>query len=151
MALSPDPSVSTMASNKTHEMLEDENDRLMDEMARKIDTLKTVSTLYTRGNFFQIFSQWSFQLSIDIGDEVKGQNSFLKDMVSLYSILHSLFLLEMEWWQDQNFDSAGGFLSGSMKRVKNMGKAGHNRWMCYMMIFIIIVFFVCYYIISWRN
>ena len=31
-----------MASNQTHEMLEGENDRLMDDMARKIDTLKTV-------------------------------------------------------------------------------------------------------------
>jgi blocked-early-in-transport protein 1 len=73
-----------------------------------------------------------WQLSIDIGDEVRGQNRFLNDM-------------------DENFDSAGGFLAGSMKRVMNMGKAGHNRWMCYMMIFIIIVFFVVYYIISWRR
>lgn len=31
---------------KTHEMLEGENDRLMDEMAHKIDTLKTVSFVY---------------------------------------------------------------------------------------------------------
>lgn len=39
-----DPSVSTMSSDKTHEMLEEENDQLMDEMAHKINTLKTVST-----------------------------------------------------------------------------------------------------------
>lgn len=106
-----DPSVSTM-SDKTHEILEDENDQLIDEMAHKINALKKVS--------------------IDIGDEVRGQNRFLGKM-------------------DEEFDSAGGLLASSMKRVKNMGKAGHNRWMCYMMIFIILVFFLCYYIISWRN
>lgn len=39
-----DPSVSAMSSDKTHEMLEEENDQLMDEMAHKIHTLKTVST-----------------------------------------------------------------------------------------------------------
>lgn len=31
-----------MSSDKTHEMLEGENDQLMDEMAHKIQTLKTV-------------------------------------------------------------------------------------------------------------
>ena len=53
--------------------------------------------------------------------------------------------------QDDEFDSAGGFLAGSMKRVRNMGKAGHNRWMCYMLLFIIFVFFFCYFIIKWRS
>ena len=43
-----DPSVSSMATSKTHEILEDENDRLMDEMARKIDTLKTVSAIISK-------------------------------------------------------------------------------------------------------
>ena len=44
-SLSSDPSVSNMATDKTHEMLEDENERLMSEMARKIDTLKTVRSI----------------------------------------------------------------------------------------------------------
>ena len=53
--------------------------------------------------------------------------------------------------KDEDFDSAGGLLGSSMKRVKNMAKAGHNRWMCYMILFIVAVFFVCYYIIKWRS
>ena len=53
-SLSSDPSVSNMATDKTHEMLEDENERLMDEMARKIDTLNTVSSIKT-SYFFIVF------------------------------------------------------------------------------------------------
>ena len=53
--------------------------------------------------------------------------------------------------QDEDFDSAGGLLGSSMKRVKNMAKAGHNRWMCYLILFIVAVFFMCYYIIKWRS
>ena len=110
----------------------------------------------------------SMQLSIDIGDEVKGQNRFLRKMVSpslvnrnfihvhVYSLSLSFPLLPLPpslppFFQDEEFDSAGGFLASSMQRVKNMGKQGHNRWMCYMLLFIVIVFFVCYYIIKWRN
>ena len=44
LSSSADPSVSTMSTDKTREMLEDENDRLVDEMAQKIDTLKKVRT-----------------------------------------------------------------------------------------------------------
>jgi len=45
--------------------------------------------------------------------------------------------------QDEDFDSAGGSLGSSMKRVKNMAKAGHNCWMCYLILFSVAVFFVC--------
>lgn len=38
-----DPSLSAMSSDKTHEMLEEENDKLMDETAHKIHALKNVS------------------------------------------------------------------------------------------------------------
>ena len=77
-----------MASSETREMLEDENDRLMDEMAGKIDTLKSVSDrleLVAQNSVYYVH----FQLSIDIGDEVRGQNRFLANMVSPQ--FHSLF------------------------------------------------------------
>ena len=101
-SLSSDPSVSNMATDKTHEMLEDENERLMSEMARKIDTLKTVRSIKKKQiNFYRKY----FQLSIDIGDEVKGQNKFMTDMVSFpfsvprppFSVPHS----GLEWNPDR--------------------------------------------------
>lgn len=68
----------------------------------------------------------------------------------LLSSLPTSLLLSLSA-KDEDFDSAGGLLGSSMKRVKNMAKAGHNRWMCYMILFIVAVFFVCYYIIKWRS
>ena len=51
----------------------------------------------------------------------------------------------------EDFDSAGGLLGSSMKRLKSMANAGHNRWMLYMILFIVVVFFVFYYLIRWRT
>jgi len=68
----------------------------------------------------------------------------------LFSSLPTSLLLSLSA-KDEDFDSAGGLLGSSIKRVKNMAKAGHNRWMCYMILFIVAVFFVCYYIIKWRS
>lgn len=50
-----------------------------------------------------------------------------------------------------DFEHTGGLLGSSMKRLKSMTNAGHNRWMLYMILFIIVVFFVLYYIIRWRT
>ena len=72
------------------------------------------------------------QQSIDIGDEVRHQNKELGVM-------------------GEDFETAGGLLGSSMKRLKAMGSAGHNRWMLYMILFIVVVFFVLYYIIRWRT
>ena len=72
------------------------------------------------------------QLSIDIGDEVRHQNKDLEGM-------------------GDDFEHTGGLLGSSMKRLKSMTNAGHNRWMLYMILFIIVVFFVLYYIIRWRT
>ncbi|XP_065901903.1 BET1 homolog [Dysidea avara] len=96
----------------THEMIENENDHLVNALSGKVAALKS--------------------LSIDIGDEVRSQNTILRDM-------------------DSDFDNTGGLLGSSMKRVKNMAKAGHNRWMCYMILFIVLVFFIVYYIVKWRS
>lgn len=49
------------------------------------------------------------------------------------------------------FETAGGLLGGSLKRVKAMANAGHNRWILYMTIFVIIAVFVLYYIVRWRT
>ena len=53
--------------------------------------------------------------------------------------------------QGGDFDTTGSLLEASMKRVKGMAAAGHNRWMCYMVLFILVVFLLLYYIIKWRG
>ena len=69
------------------------------------------------------------QLSITIGDEVKGHNKLLGTM-------------------NEDFDMTGSLLSGSLKRVKNMASAGHNRWMLYLILFVLLL---SEYLIRWRN
>ncbi len=51
----------------------------------------------------------------------------------------------------EEFDNAGGLLGSSMKRLKNMANAGHNNWMCYLILFVVAVFFLCYAILKWRS
>ena len=108
------------------------------------------------------------QLSIDMGDEVRGHNKLLGTMVGLHPCTHvhtthththtpcthtththithdNIFFL-----QNSEFDATGGLLSSSMKRVKAMSLAGHNRWMFLLILFILFVCFVLYYLIRWR-
>ena len=61
-------------------------------------------------------------LALDMGDEIKSQNSLLGRM-------------------DNEFDSTWGFLSNSMDKVKRIASSGHNRWYLYMMGFAAFVFF----------
>ncbi|XP_022096374.1 BET1 homolog [Acanthaster planci] len=91
--------------------VEDENERLVDSLHDKVSTLKS--------------------LSIDIGTEVREQNSFLKQL-------------------DDTFDSSGGLLSSTMGRLSKMARAGHNCYLCYLLLFSFFVFFVIYFIIRLR-
>jgi blocked-early-in-transport protein 1 len=88
---------------------EGENDYLIDGLKSKVTVLKT--------------------LTIDMGDEIKSQNSFLKDM-------------------DNEFDSTWGKLSSSMKRVTKLAAAGHNRYIWYLLGFSLFVFFIIYIIMK---
>ena len=69
-------------------------------------------------------------LSIDIGNEVRTQNRLLGDM-------------------DDEFDSSGGLLQSTMARLTNISKAGHHKLMWYLILFALVVFFVCYIAIRW--
>ncbi|CAH1786965.1 unnamed protein product [Owenia fusiformis] len=70
-------------------------------------------------------------LTIDIGTEVKTQNQMLKGM-------------------DDDFDATGGFLGKAMSRVSAIAKAGHNRFIFYLIMFALFVFMVCWFIIKTR-
>ncbi len=52
---------------------------------------------------------------------------------------------------EENFGTAGGLLGSSLKRVRNMANAGHNRWILYMTVFVVVAVLVLYYIIKWRT
>ncbi|XP_065844532.1 BET1 homolog [Oscarella lobularis] len=99
---------STRSALQTEEMVEHENDRMVEEMTHKVTALKS--------------------LTIDIGDEVRSQNKFLKNM-------------------NDDFDKTGGFLASTYKRVKKLGREGHHRWICYMFLFVVAVFVITYYLI----
>ncbi|XP_033638712.1 BET1 homolog [Asterias rubens] len=91
--------------------VDDENERLVVGLHDKVSALKS--------------------LSIDIGTEVRDQNSFLKQM-------------------DDDFDSTGGFLNSTMGRLTKMARSGHNCYLCYLLLFSFFVFFVIYLIIKFR-
>jgi len=95
--------------NDGSSVVEAENDRLEDELKNKIRTLKV--------------------LSIDIGDEVRDHNKFLKDM-------------------DNDFDSAGGFLGKAMGRVKKLTKGSQNYVILYLFLFALFVFLLIWLIIK---
>eukprot|EP01137_Pigoraptor_chileana_P035131 Opistho-2@28717 len=67
-------------------------------------------------------------LTININDEVREHNKMLDEM------------------QD-DFGGVGGLLKGSMNRLSGLMKAGHNKHMCYLILFVVFVFFVIYYIV----
>ena len=52
--------------------------------------------------------------------------------------------------QDDDFDSSGNLLKSTMGRLKAMTKAGHHKILCYLLLFALFVFFVCWMIIRFR-
>ncbi|ELU09788.1 hypothetical protein CAPTEDRAFT_191618 [Capitella teleta] len=62
-------------------------------------------------------------LTIDIGHEVRESNKLISDM-------------------DNDFDKTTGFLQRTMGRVTAMARAGHHRFIWYLLAFSLFVFFV---------
>jgi len=93
------------------QLVEEENEKMASLLSDKVKTLKS--------------------LSIDIGNEAREQNKFLKSL-------------------DDDFDKSGGFLQSTMARVTAMAKAGHNCYILYLLLFAMFVFVVCWFIIKTR-
>ncbi|KAG8187895.1 hypothetical protein JTE90_001658 [Oedothorax gibbosus] len=70
-------------------------------------------------------------LTIDIGHEVRTQNKMLNEM-------------------DDDFDSSSGFLSTTIGRVVKLSKAGHNRYILYLLLFSLFVFVIIYFILKFQ-
>ncbi|XP_028672917.1 BET1 homolog [Erpetoichthys calabaricus] len=91
-----------------YSVYEEENDKLTDSLKAKVNALRT--------------------LSIDIGTEVKFQNTMLGQM-------------------DTDFDSTGGLLGATMGRLKRLSRGSQTKLFCYLMLFVLFVVFVLYWII----
>lgn len=99
------------SSGSSHNMLEEDNERLAEELQGKIGALKS--------------------LTIDIGNEVRYQDKLLRGI-------------------DDDMDRTGGFLSNTMARVVRLGKTGHQKYLCYMFLFVLAVFFLLYITLKFR-
>ncbi|KAI8840870.1 hypothetical protein BC829DRAFT_402969 [Chytridium lagenaria] len=62
------------------------------------------------------------EVSLQIGEEVVSQNKLLGDM-------------------EDDFHKTGGLLGSAMKRFTRMAKSQNGRWMWYLILFIVAVFF----------
>ena len=75
---------SANANGASQETLEEENSKLEEMMAHKVSVLKSVSRYVVGCGLYYLLSTLlasPWQLSIDMGDEVRGQNKFLGTMV----------------------------------------------------------------------
>ncbi|XP_068431899.1 BET1 homolog [Clinocottus analis] len=90
---------------------EEENEHLQEGLRAKVSALK--------------------HLSIDIGAEVKHQNTLLDAM-------------------DTDFDSTGGLLGATIGRVKQLSRGSQTKLLCYMLLFCLFVFFILYWFIKLR-
>lgn len=94
-----------------NDVLEEENERLAEELQGKVGALKS--------------------LTIDIGNEVRYQDKLLRGI-------------------DDDMDRTGGFLSTTMSRVIRLGRNGHQKYMCYMFLFVLGVFLLLYITLKLR-
>jgi blocked-early-in-transport protein 1 len=71
-------------------------------------------------------------IAFDMENETKDQNRYLSGMNS-------------------DFDSTEGLLGGSVNRISHMVGSGKNnrKLMCYLILFLVGLFLVSYYLISW--
>eukprot|EP00730_Choanoeca_flexa_P012152 TRINITY_DN3426_c0_g1_i1.p1 TRINITY_DN3426_c0_g1~~TRINITY_DN3426_c0_g1_i1.p1 ORF type:complete len:111 (+),score=9.51 TRINITY_DN3426_c0_g1_i1:83-415(+) len=95
------------ASFTNEAMLEQENERQVDSLHSKVSMLK--------------------ELTIDIGDEVRSQNSLLGDM-------------------DGSFDDTDSLLGISMRKVNKLASGSSGRLMCYLIGFAVTVFLFIWYL-----
>ncbi len=70
-------------------------------------------------------------LAIDFRNEAKDQNKMLDDM-------------------EGDFDGTSTFLAGTMSRMEKMLNTGGSNHMCYLILFIFLVFMFIYFAIKYR-
>lgn len=71
-------------------------------------------------------------LTIDIGNEVREQNSLLDDM-------------------GEGFASTSDLLAGSLRRIGTMLESGGAKHMCYMVTFVVFVMVFLYWLMTYKG
>lgn len=71
-------------------------------------------------------------LTIDIGNEVREQNSLLDDM-------------------GEGFSHTGDLLAGSLRRIGTMLESGGAKHMCYMVAFVVFVMVFLYWLMTYKG
>mmetsp|Transcript_25609 Transcript_25609/g.46236 ORF Transcript_25609/g.46236 Transcript_25609/m.46236 type:complete len:147 (-) Transcript_25609:110-550(-) len=71
-------------------------------------------------------------LTIDIGNEVREQNSLLDDM-------------------GEGFSSTGDLLAGSLRRIGTMLETRGGKHMCYMVAFVVFVMVFLYWLMTYKG
>ena len=100
------------ASEMNANIMEQQNNDRIDELSEQVARLKG--------------------LTIDIGNEVTQQNSFLDGM------------------QD-GFANTGDLLAGSLRRIGSMLERGGAKHMCYMVAFIVFVMVFLYWVMTYKG
>eukprot|EP00048_Salpingoeca_helianthica_P022398 m.17996 g.17996 ORF g.17996 m.17996 type:complete len:116 (-) comp7261_c0_seq1:28-375(-) len=107
------------------------NGRASDRVDSRLAAERTEDMLENENNNMLLRLQGQVQalksITIDINNEAKDQNRLLSDM-------------------DSDFTSTGGLLGGSMHRLRGLAASGQGRVMCYLVGFILFVFFLIYYL-----
>jgi blocked-early-in-transport protein 1 len=71
-------------------------------------------------------------LTIDIGNEVREQNSLLDDM-------------------GEGFSSTSDLLAGSLRRIGTMLESGGAKHMCYLVTFVVFVMVFLYWLMTYKG
>mmetsp|Transcript_1845 Transcript_1845/g.1756 ORF Transcript_1845/g.1756 Transcript_1845/m.1756 type:complete len:147 (-) Transcript_1845:270-710(-) len=100
------------ASEMNANIMEEQNNDRIDELSEQVARLKG--------------------LTINIGNEVREQNSFLDNM------------------QD-GFANTGDLLAGSLRRIGSMLESGGAKHMCYMVAFVVFVMIFLYWIMTYKG
>ncbi|CAI9729620.1 BET1 homolog [Octopus vulgaris] len=106
-----DPGIQTTHDAPGNSFIEGENDNLESSLKGKVKALKS--------------------LSIDIGTEIRTQNTFLDEM-------------------DSDFEGSTGLLQKTMHRLKGITKEGHWKIWLYLFLFTLFVFGVCWLVVRTR-
>lgn len=116
----------------SHDALEEENERMADELKDKIHILKSVS--------------------LDIGTEIKYQEKLLSGMVRRSSLKlpgRDNSCIKRSF-QDEDFERTHGSLISSVSRVLRMARAGHRYYILYLFLFSIAVFIVLWLVLKFK-
>ncbi len=106
-----DPERGLSASEMNANIMEQQNNDKIDQLSDQVALLKG--------------------LTIDIGNEVREQNSLLDQM-------------------GDGFSNTGELLAGSLRKIGTMLEAGGAKHMCYMVAFIVAVFVLLYMLMKSR-